>query len=146
MIIFLRRMIVMQLRDIMSNDVLSISADDSLINAARTMNNHNIGSLPVTNQDGLVGILTDRDIVIRSVSSGMDSNQPVSMAMTNNVISGTPDMDVAQAADLMASQQIRRLPVLDGGKLVGYVSLGDISAYANSRTTSSALQEISRLN
>jgi len=120
--------ILVKLKEIMSKEIASLSSDDSIKKAAQLMKQYNIGSLPVCKQQSLVGIVTDRDITLRSVAVGQNSNQQtVSEIMTANPVVGTPDMDVHEAVQLMSEKQIRRLPVIDNNSLVGFVSLGDIS-------------------
>ncbi|MGB4440337.1 MAG: CBS domain-containing protein [Sedimentibacter sp.] len=118
----------MKLKEIMSKEIASLNSDDSIKKAAQLMKQYNIGSLPVCKQESVVGIVTDRDIALRSVAVGQNSNQQtVSEIMTANPVVGTPDMDVHEAVQLMSEKQIRRLPVVDNNSLVGFVSLGDIS-------------------
>jgi len=117
-----------KLKEIMSKEIASLSSDDSIKKAAQLMKQYNIGSLPVCEQESVVGIVTDRDITLRSVAAGQNSNQQtVSEIMTANPVVGTSDMDVHEAVQLMGEKQIRRLPVVDNNSLVGFVSLGDIS-------------------
>ena len=116
------------IREIMSGNVATVTTQDSVIKAAQIMSQYNIGSLPVVDNGNVVGILTDRDIVLRTVSNGGDlSNIQVQQVMTTNVVTATPDMDIQQAAQLMASKQIRRLPVIDNEQLIGMVALGDLA-------------------
>ena len=117
----------MKLRDIMSREIASINSNDSIEKAAQLMKQHNIGSIPVCNQNSIVGIVTDRDIALRSVASGQTNQQSVSEIMTANPVIGTPDMDVHEAVRIMSDKQIRRLPVVENNSLVGMVALGDIS-------------------
>lgn len=117
----------MKLRDIMSREIASINSNDSIEKAAQLMKQHNVGSIPVCSQNSVVGIVTDRDIALRSVASGQTNQQSVSEVMTANPVVGTPDMDVHEAVRIMSDKQIRRLPVIENNSLVGIVSLGDIS-------------------
>lgn len=120
---------VQTLREVMSDDVVSCSPDQTLKEAAELMSQNNIGSIPVVDNGRLEGIITDRDITLRSTATGKDDNQVrCDECMTSdNMISGTPDMDVHEAAKLMSENQIRRLPVVDNGRLVGIVALGDLA-------------------
>ncbi|WDV44845.1 CBS domain-containing protein [Clostridiaceae bacterium M8S5] len=116
------------LRDIMTSEVSSLNSDASIREAAEKMKNLNVGSIPVCdNSNRPIGIVTDRDIVLGSVSKGQDSLEPVESVMTRNVITASPDTDVHEAARIMAKHQIRRLPVVDSDKLVGIVSIGDLA-------------------
>lgn len=111
----------------MTTDVKSVSPNDSLSQAALLMEQLNVGSVPVVDNNKVVGIVTDRDITLRNVARGQNPNQKVSDVMTTNVTSAPPDMDVHSAANIMASNQIRRLPVVDNGNLVGIVAIGDLA-------------------
>ncbi len=119
----------MKLREIMSDSVIKIHPEESVAVAARTLTHYNIGVLPVCENDGgLCGVVTDRDLVTRCIASGrMPENTRVREVMTQQVISALPDMDTGVAAHLMGSRQIRRLPVVENGKLCGMVSLGDLA-------------------
>lgn len=116
----------MKLKEIMSTQIACVSQNDSIEKAAQLMKQYNVGSIPVCSQNNVVGIVTDRDIALRSVASGQ-FNQSIGEIMTKNPVTGTPDMDVHDAARIMGEKQIRRLPVVENNSLVGIVSLGDIS-------------------
>lgn len=116
----------MIVKDIMSKDIAWVSSNDSIEKAASLMKQHDVGSIPVCDGSKVVGIVTDRDITLRSTASGQ-SNRQVSDVMTSNPTVGSPDMDVKDVARVMSDNQIRRLPIVDKDKLVGIVSLGDIS-------------------
>lgn len=118
----------MILNDIMSKEVASLNSNDSIESAAQLMKQYNVGSIPICNQNKVVGIVTDRDIALRSVAAGQNSKQQnVSDIMTQNPVTGSPNMDVHEAAKIMSNKQIRRLPVVENNSLVGMVALGDIS-------------------
>ena len=121
--------ITMKIRDVMTDSVIRIHPEESVAVAARTLTNYNIGALPVCGGDGKIcGVITDRDMVTRCLASGrLPENTKVREIMTAKVISATPDMDTGAAAHLMGRQQIRRLPVLENGKVCGMVSLGDLA-------------------
>ncbi|MCM2278516.1 MAG: CBS domain-containing protein [Oligoflexia bacterium] len=118
----------MNVREIMSSGVEVIGPDATLKEAARKMDEANVGILPVCGQDRLVGIISDRDIVIRSVSAGQDPNEvKVQDAMTSPVIYCFEDQSVSDIARKMRDQDIRRLPVLNRAKrMVGIISMDDI--------------------
>lgn len=116
------------LENMMSKNVVSIGPDQSLQEAAAMMEQHNLGALPVVQNGQLMGILTDRDITLRSTAHGKDGNTQCSDCMTSSLVSGRPDMNVREAATMMGENQIRRLPVVDNEKLVGMVALGDFAA------------------
>lgn len=119
----------MRVSQIMNSNVVCVTPDESTTLAARLLNRHNIGSLPVCSLDGrLKGIITDRDIVLRCVASENDPNTTkVGDIMSRSVVSVSPDDDVGEAARIMAGDQIRRLPVIQDGRIVGMVSLGDMA-------------------
>ena len=155
----------MKLRDVMTNPVIRINPEESVAVAARTLDRYNIGALPVCGTDGrLCGLITDRDIVTRCLAAGRDpgrtlvreimsrclaagrsaSSTPVRDVMTAKVITARPDMEVALAAGLMGREQIRRLPVMENGRLCGMVSLGDLAMQdETSIDAGDALTEIS---
>lgn len=119
----------MKVADLMSHGVECTRPDASLQQAAEQMKSLDIGSLPVCHQERLVGMVTDRDIVVRSVCEGHDPEiDHVEDVMTSELVYCFEDQDIAEAAQLMKERQIRRLPVLDRAKrLVGIVSLGDLA-------------------
>ena len=119
----------MQIRDVMTKQVIRIHPEESVAVAARTLTHYNIGALPVCGNDGqLCGMVTDRDIVTRCLASDRKpENARVRDVMTGWVVSASPEMDTAVAAHLMGRQQVRRLPVVENGKLCGMVSLGDLA-------------------
>lgn len=118
----------MEIKDIMTQSVVSIDPDESVEVAARTMTRHNIGALPVCSNGKLCGMLTDRDIVTRCLAANRQpANTQVRQVMTEQVTSVRPDMETGAAAHLMGRLQIRRLPVVENGNLCGMVSLGDMA-------------------
>ena len=118
----------MQVKDIMSTEVATVKEDDSVEQAAKLMEMYNVGSIPVCDREHIIGIVTDRDIALRSVAHGNNiRRQKVRDVMSGSPVVGTPEMDVNEAAGLMSHRQIRRLPIVQGNTLVGIVALGDIS-------------------
>lgn len=111
----------------MTTDVRSISANDSISEAANIMKQLDVGAVPVTDNDILVGIITDRDLVLRGLAEGKNSDERVSTIMTKDITTVNPEMDVHKVADIMASKQIRRLPIVENDRLVGIVSIGDMA-------------------
>ncbi|WP_221568800.1 CBS domain-containing protein [Alkalihalobacillus sp. TS-13] len=116
-----------QLRSLMSNNIASVTSQQSLKEAAALMSQYNVGALPVVENGQLRGIITDRDITLRSTAQGLDGNTQVSQCMSNNIVSGNPNMTPQEAAQLMSTNQIRRLPVVENNQVVGMVSLGDLA-------------------
>ena len=136
----------MKLREVMTNPVIRIHPDETVTVAARTLQHYNIGILSVCGNDGRVcGLVTDRDLVIRCLAAGKSpAATPVRDVMTAQIITARPDMDAATAASLMGSRQIRRLPVVENGKLCGMVSIGDLATKEEcSLDAADALWEIS---
>ena len=120
----------MKVKDVMSGPVIRIHDRENVAVAARTLTHYNIGALPVCGNDGrLCGVLTDRDIVTRCMAAGKNpENTTVREIMTGQVLSVAPEMDAGAAAHLMGRRQVRRLPVVEGGKLCGMLSLGDLAS------------------
>ena len=136
----------MQVRDLMNPSVVSITPGETAALAARLLARHNLGSLPVCGEDGgLRGIVTDRDIVTRCVAAEEDPGKvPVRDIMSRNCAVVSPDDDAREAARMMAAGQVRRLPVMESGRVVGMVSLGDLAlSQQYQMETSKALSEIS---
>jgi CBS domain-containing protein len=136
----------MLVSELMSNNLITISPDEPASLAARLLYRHNIGSVPVCTEDGkLKGVVTDRDIVMRCVAAENDpETTPVREIMTRGLITVSPKDDVRVAARQMAESQVRRLPVVESGKLVGYLSIGDLAkTHMYDMEASKALSEIS---
>ena len=136
----------MKVREIMTNHVVRIGAEEPVEVAARAFTHYNVGMLPVCGTDGRVcGVVTDRDLVTRCMASGKLAGMTrVRDVMTAQVTAAAPDMDLSAAAHLMGSKQVRRLPVVEGGKLCGMVSLGDLAVREQSNPDAAdALGEIS---
>ncbi|MCF2597019.1 CBS domain-containing protein [Pseudoflavonifractor phocaeensis] len=119
----------MEVRDLMNASVVSVEPTSSAALAARLISRHNVGALPVCSEDKrLRGMITDRDIVLRCVAAEEDPAQTmVRDIMTRNCATVSPGDDCREATRLMAAQQVRRLPVVEGGKVVGMISLGDLA-------------------
>ena len=136
----------MKVCDIMSSSVVSIDQNEPVSAAAKLLKQCNIGALPVCDgQKRLRGILTDRDIVTRCVAAGADPQEtPISEIMSRGVITAGPFDDIGAAVKRMSGDQVRRLPVVDGGRLVGVLSLCDMARDANcDMEAAEALTEIS---
>jgi len=117
----------LKIKEIMTTDVKTISSSNSISEAASIMKTLDIGAVPVVKDNMPIGIVTDRDIIIRGVATGKNSNDSVSSVMTTDVITLSPDADVHDAADIMAAKQIRRLPIVENKQLVGIVAIGDMA-------------------
>ena len=135
----------MKVRDLMTPNVVRIHPEEPVAVAARTLTQYNVGALPVCGRDGQVyGMVTDRDLVTRCMASGRQADvMKVRDVMTGGVVSVGPDMDASVAAHLMGRQQVRRLPVVENGRLCGIVSLGDLTkTEENAIDAADALTEI----
>ena len=130
----------MRVRDLMSKSVVTIAPEESAALAARLLSRHELGALPVCAADGtLAGIVTDRDIVTRCVAAGEEPGRvPVRDIMSPAPSVITPETPISDAARLMAQRQVRRLPVVEQGHVVGMLSLGDL---ARSRCTDTEAAE-----
>lgn len=118
----------MKLCDVMTKEVTSLNVDDTAQTAAQMMQENNVGSIPVCRDGKIAGIITDRDITLRAVSKGENiSSIKVSSIMSSNPVTGDSNMDVHEAAKLMAENKIRRLPVVENNTIVGILSLGDLA-------------------
>ena len=116
----------MHIRDVMTPNPTCVSPDDSIQNAARIMRDEDTGAVPVVENGRPVGIVTDRDIVVRAVTEDQLS-RPIRDIVTGNLVSARPDMSTREAAELMSEHQVRRLPVVENDHLVGIVSIGDLA-------------------
>ncbi|WP_435622071.1 CBS domain-containing protein [Anoxybacillus eryuanensis] len=129
---------------IMTRQVATVTPDQSVQEAAQLMNEHNVGAIPVVENGKVKGMITDRDITLRTTAQGLTPSTPVSQVMTSNVVTGTPNMSVDEAAKVMAKNQIRRLPIVQNNALCGIVALGDIATnQAYDEAAEQALSEIS---
>jgi len=135
----------MNIRDAMSRDVRTVSPESSLREAARIMADSDVGALPVSAGDRLVGMVTDRDITFRAVAVGKGPDCTVGEVMTHEVLYCHEDEDIADVCENMADIQVRRLPVVDTDKrLVGIISLADIAAAFANDEAGAALEGITR--
>ena len=122
-------------RETMTENPRTIGASASVVEAARLMREEHIGSLPITDDEHLVGMITDRDITTRVVAEAADpKTTPVGEVYSGDLISVEPDNDLDEALQLMARHQIRRLPVVENGRLVGIVAQADIALSENEKT------------
>ncbi len=133
------------IQDIMTRDVQTISSQETIQRAAQLMDELNVGAIPVLDGDKLVGMITDRDITVRSVAAGQDPRSAkVTDVMSKDVRTCTAGQSVAEVLSQMGDKQIRRVPVVDeqSGKVIGIVSLGDV-ATSDAADVDVALDEIS---
>ena len=131
-------------RDAMTGDPRSIGATASVVEAARLMREQHIGSLPITEGEKLVGMITDRDITTRVVAEAADPKvTSVGDVYSRDLVSVEPDNDLQDALQLMARHQVRRLPVVENDKLVGIVAQADIALAENEKKTGELVEAIS---
>lgn len=132
--------------DIMTTDVTVIGEEETLRDAAQRLAQDNIGALPICDdQKHIKGMLTDRDIVVHVVARGKDPSQTRARELeTGEVVSVRPDDSLEHAEDLMAQHQVRRLPVVDEGKVVGMISQADIARNAAPHEAGRVVKEISK--
>jgi CBS domain-containing protein len=136
----------MRVSDVMTTEVETVQMDSTLEEVASIMKVENVGAVPVVDEDeDLVGIITDRDIVIRCVADGKSpADTNVEEVLSHELETIEPDADIEEAARLMADKQIRRLPVCEDGELVGMLSIGDLAVKTpRVKSSGEALREIS---
>jgi CBS domain-containing protein len=134
----------MLIREVMSKPVTLLTPDNTLDEAARKMKAEDVGSLPVGENDRLVGMLTDRDIVVRGIAAGKDPvKTPIREAMSEGILYCMETDSIEKVADIMAKKQVRRLPVISAEKrLVGIVSIGDLATNGSKKKAGEALSEV----
>lgn len=133
-----------KISEIMTSDVETCTLLDNVFEVAVKMKEWNVGAIPIVDEDKLVGMITDRDIVIRGIAEKHPPSSKVESVMSDHLITATPDMTTREATKLMAEHQIRRLPVVEGDKLVGIVALGDFAV--DEMTDEQAQQALSEIS
>ncbi|GIP48057.1 Hypoxic response protein 1 [compost metagenome] len=114
--------------EIMTDDIVTVTPQDNVYEVAVKMKENDTGFIPVVEGgDKLIGVITDRDLVIRGIAEKRPGSTAVDEVMTKGIKTASRDMSVDEAAELMAQQQIRRLPVCEGDRLIGIVSIGDMA-------------------
>ena len=133
----------LSVKEAMSSNLRSVDPELPVIEAARIMLAEDIGSLPVGQGDRLIGVLTDRDIAVRVVAEGKDpTDLPVAGVATRELVTVSPEQPLDEALQLMASAQVRRLPVVDDGRLVGILAQADVARTADEQATGRVVGEI----
>ena len=117
----------MNIREVMTPNPRFVAPGESIQEAARIMRDEDTGAIPVVENGRILGMVTDRDIVIRAVAEGARLDKPVRDIISGDVVCATPEMSTREASTLMSEHQIRRLPVVEDDRLVGIVSLGDLA-------------------
>jgi CBS domain-containing protein len=134
-----------QIRDVMTSNPTTVERSTNVLEAAKVMAGEDVGPLPVTDGGRLVGIITDRDIVTRVLAEERDpQSTTVGDICSSDLVTVTPEDDLDQALRTMASAQVRRLPVVEGDRIVGIVAQADVARQAPEQQTGEVVEEISR--
>jgi CBS domain-containing protein len=132
-------------REVMTPGVRTVSPAQSLTEAAEVMKGEDVGSVPVVEEGRLAGILTDRDIVTRAVAEGRDPQSvKVNEIVSRELVTVEPEQDVDEALALMAQHQVRRLPVVEQGELVGMLAQADVALEAKEKKVGETVEQISQ--
>jgi CBS domain-containing protein len=132
-------------RDLMTSPAECLAPDETLVDAARMFSKYDVGSMPVVEGDTLVGMITDRDIIIEGVAKNLDlAGTPVSKIMSTSVVTVEVTDDAQAVATVLADKQIRRVPVVDGHRVVGVVSQADIALELDNATAGEVVEDISK--
>jgi CBS domain-containing protein len=133
------------IRDVMSTNPCAIDADKPVAYAAKMMKQEDVGLAPIVEGDRLVGTLTDRDIVLRVVAEGKDPQTVTAREVAStDLVTVDPQQDLDEALRLMASNQVRRLPVVEEGRLVGVLAQADVAREAKENQTGQLVEDISQ--
>ena len=134
----------MNITEIMTKDVETCDLKSSCGEVANLMKQLDVGAIPICEGNKLVGLVTDRDLVVKGLANNCNANTPIAEIVKPHVINGTKEMSLEQVAEIMSRYQIRRLPIMEGDKLIGIVSLGDIAtSIEESKKAGTALEGIS---
>jgi len=134
----------MKVSEVMTRDVQTVRPDEPVQQAASFMLSADAGSIPVTDGERLIGMITDRDIAVRGVAKGYGPETPVRELMTDDIVAARTDDDIQEVASRMSQAQVRRLPVIDENeRLCGIVSLGDLARETNDESAHQALEGVS---
>jgi CBS domain-containing protein len=132
------------IRDVMTSNPTSCERSTTVVEAARVMAQEDVGPVPVVEGGRVVGLVTDRDIVLRVVAEGRDPNSTtIGEIASTDLVTVEPDTNLDEALNLMAQNQVRRLPVVEGGELVGIVAQADVARAADEEKTGEVVQQIS---
>ena len=135
----------MKVSEVMTREVQTVQPDQPVQQAANFMLSADAGSIPVTEGDRLIGMITDRDIAVRGIAKGFGPDTPVRELMTDELITARIDDNVQDVASRMSEAQVRRLPVVDQDeRLCGIVSLGDLARESDSECAHEALEGVSQ--
>ena len=133
-----------QIRDVMTGNPTTCEPTATVVDAAKVMAREDVGSVPIVEGGRLVGLVTDRDIIVRTVSEGRDvKTTTVNDVASKNLVTVAPDEDLERALQLMAKHQVRRIPVVEGDRVVGIVAQADVARAADEEKTGEVVQQIS---
>lgn len=116
----------MKVKEIMSKSMITANIDNSISEVSRMMKEYDIGFIPVKNANDFIGVITDRDIVIRAISKGIELSSEIEKYITNYIVTIESNADVDEALEVMSKEKIKRLMVVDKRDIVGIISLSDI--------------------
>ena len=132
-------------RDLMTSPAECLAPDETLVDAARMFSKYDVGSMPVVDGDTLVGVITDRDIIVEGVAKNLDlADTQISKIMSKNVVTVDVTDDALVVARVLADKQIRRVPVVDGDRVVGVVSQADVALELDNATAGEVVEDISK--
>ena len=134
----------MKVSDVMTPNPRTCQPNSTILDAAMIMRDEDTGAVPVVEGGRVIGMVTDRDIVVRCIAGGGGPDSKLREVCSGDVVTVEPGMSAAEASELMSEHQIRRLPVVENDKLVGIVSLGDLALEGKNRTTGRTLEQISQ--
>ena len=133
------------IKDLMTTNPTTCPRSATVVEVARVMKQEDVGSVPVVEGEQLVGVVTDRDIVIRVVAEGGDAESTtVGEIISSDVVTVDPDTSIDEALDLMSENQVRRLPVVEDSRLIGIVAVADVARAADEEKTGEVVQDISQ--
>jgi CBS domain-containing protein len=133
------------IKEVMTRDVRACEPNATVADAAKVMAQEDVGPVPIVEDGRLVGIVTDRDIVVRVVAEGRDPNATtVKEIASTDLVTVSPGDDLDEALNLLAERQVRRLPVVEGDRLVGIVAQADVARLGKDKKTGEVVEEISR--
>ena len=134
-----------QIRDVMTDNPTTCEPTATVADAAKVMAREDVGPVPIVEGGRLVGLVTDRDIIVRVVAEGRDvTSTTVKDISSKDLITVTPDEELDRALQLMAQHQVRRIPVVEGDRVVGIVSQADVARAADEEKTGEVVQQISK--
>jgi CBS domain-containing protein len=136
---------VTQIRDVMTQKPTSCEPQATVADAAKVMAREDVGPIPVVEGNRLVGLVTDRDLVVRVLAEGRDPQATtVGEVASTNLVTLSPEQDLDEALQVLARHQVRRLPVVEEGKLVGIVAQADVARHGDDKSTGEVVEKISQ--